>query len=105
MKLLLDECVDRRLAKSIEGHSVKTVPQMGWQAYKNGVLLKEAQSKFDVLITVDRNLYFQQSLKNLDIIVLVLCGKTNRLKDLLPLISKIHSTLKKPTPGKIYFLK
>lgn len=62
MKILLDECVDRRLAKDIVGHEVKTVPQMGWATIKNGELLTLAEREFDVFVTVDRNLSFQQNL-------------------------------------------
>jgi hypothetical protein len=62
VKLLLDECVDRRFAKELQGHFVKTVPQMGWATIKNGELLALAEKEFDVFITVDRNLSFQQNL-------------------------------------------
>jgi hypothetical protein len=51
---LLDECVDRRLARDIVGHQVSTVPQAGWAAVKNGELLALAEKKFDVFLTVDR---------------------------------------------------
>lgn len=60
MNLLLDECIDRRLAKQLKGHTVKTVPQMGWATTKNGRLLALAEGKLDVFVTVDRNLSFQQ---------------------------------------------
>lgn len=59
MKILLDECIDRRLAKDIAGHEVKTVPQMGWAATKDGELLALAEKDFEVFVTVDRNLSFQ----------------------------------------------
>ncbi len=59
MKLLLDECIDRRLAKAFPGHRVRTVPQMGWATVKNGRLLRLAEEEFDVFVTVDRNLAFQ----------------------------------------------
>ncbi len=62
MKVLLDECVDRRFAQEIIGHFVRTVPQMGWQAIKNGRLLVLAEKEFDVFVTVDRNLSFQKNL-------------------------------------------
>ena len=62
MRLLLDECIDRRLAREIEGHGVVTVPQAGWEGIRNGELLRLAQEQFDVFITVDRNLSFQQHL-------------------------------------------
>jgi hypothetical protein len=53
VKVLLDECVDRRFANDLPGHSVKTVPQMGWAAIKNGKLLALAEKEFDVLGSVD----------------------------------------------------
>jgi predicted nuclease of predicted toxin-antitoxin system len=62
VKILLDECIDRRLVKEIEGHEVVTVPQAGWAGIQNGELLRLAQAQFDVFVTVDRNLSFQQHL-------------------------------------------
>lgn len=62
MKLLLDECIDRRLVRDLAGHEVKTVPQMGWAGSKNGELLTLAAKEFDVFSTVDRNLSGQQNL-------------------------------------------
>jgi Domain of unknown function (DUF5615) len=98
VKLLLDECVDRRLAKDLGGHDVTTVPQMGWAGIKNGALLTLAEDEFDVFITVDRNLSFQQNLPEFDIAVLVLHATSNRLADLKPLAPKILATL--PTLAK-----
>jgi hypothetical protein len=99
VKLLLDECIDRRLAKDLEGHEVKTVPQMGWAGIKNGALLTLAENEFDAFITVDRNLSFQQNLPGFNIAVLVLHAKSNRLADLKPLAPKILSTLPTLTKG------
>ena len=62
MKVLLDECVDWRLARDIVGHDVKTARQMGWASIKNGELLALAAEQFDVFVTVDRNLSSQQNL-------------------------------------------
>ena len=98
MRLLLDECIDRRLAKDLEGHDVKTVPQVGWSGIKNGALLTLAEKEFDVFITVDRNLSFQQNLPNFNMAVIVLHAMSNRLADLKPLVPKILSTL--PTLAK-----
>jgi predicted nuclease of predicted toxin-antitoxin system len=72
VNILIDECIDRRLAKQLSGHLAKTVPQMGWAGIKDKELLRLAEIDFDVLITVDRNLPFQQNLAVLDIAVLVL---------------------------------
>jgi hypothetical protein len=101
MKILLDECVDRRLAPSLVGHDVKTVPQMGWAGVKNGVLLGLAEQEFDVFLTVDRNLAFQQVLPRFDIEVVVLEAATNRLVDLLPLIPKFLSSLSEAKLGEV----
>ncbi len=61
MKILLDECIDRRFVGELTGHKVKAVPQMNWASIKNGDLMKLAETEFDVFITVDRNLSFQQT--------------------------------------------
>ncbi|MEM9005410.1 MAG: DUF5615 family PIN-like protein [Cyanobacteria bacterium P01_F01_bin.86] len=85
MRLLLDECIDRRFARELMGHEVKTVPQMGWAGIKNGQLLTLAAQEFDVFITVDRNLSFEQNLPKFEIAVIVLQAYSNRLADLKPL--------------------
>lgn len=82
MRILLDECIDRRLAKEIDGHEMVTVPQAGWAGNKNGEWLVLAQQQFDVLVTVDRNLSFQQNLPQFNIAVVILQAPTNRLNDL-----------------------
>jgi predicted nuclease of predicted toxin-antitoxin system len=89
MKILLDECVDWRLSRDIIGHDVKTVRQMGWQTIKNGELMRLASGNFDVFVTVDRNLSFQQNLSAYSFSIIVLAAKTNRLADLRPLIPKL----------------
>jgi hypothetical protein len=100
VKVLLDECIDRRLAKDLEGHDVKTVPQMGWSGTKNGTLLTLAEKEFDAFLTVDRNLSFQQNLPKFNIAILILHATSNRLADLKPLAPKILSTLPTLTKGK-----
>lgn len=100
MKLLLDECIDRRLAKDIAGHEVKTVPQMGWATIKNGELLALAEKDFEVFVTVDRNLSFQQNLPRYNIAVIVLRARSNRLQDLRPLVPKLLEMLPMAKGGK-----
>jgi hypothetical protein len=60
--VLLDECVDWRLDRELASHEVKTARQRGWTALKNGELLGLASARFDVFITADRNLSFQQDI-------------------------------------------
>jgi hypothetical protein len=92
--LLLDECLDRRLARDIVGHDVSTVQQMGWAGIQNGELLQRAAAAaFDVFITGDRNLSFQQNLAELPLAVVVLKAPSNRLPDLKPLVPKLLAAL------------
>ncbi|MDQ3585743.1 MAG: hypothetical protein M3407_08225 [Acidobacteriota bacterium] len=95
---MLDECVDRRCAEELSPHEVKTVPQMGWAGIKNGQLLSLAEAEFEVFVTVDRNLSFQQNLSRYNIAVLILRATSNRLADLIPLASLAISVL--PTHSK-----
>jgi hypothetical protein len=89
------------LSHDIVGHDVKTARQMGWTTIKNGELLVLAAEHFDVFVTVDRNLAFQQSIGALHISVIVLRAKSNRLDDLKPLIPSLLATLGAAKPGRI----
>ena len=99
MNVFLDECVDWRLARDIVGHDVKTARQMGWTTIKNGELLALAAARFDVFITVDRNLSFQQNLGSFPIAVVVLRAKSNRLADLRPLVLGLLAAIESARPG------
>ena len=89
MKVLLDECLPRKLAAQLAGHEVMTVPQAGWAGIKNGRLLNLAAEYFEVFITADRNLSFQQNPATSEIAVIVLGARSNRLQSLLPLVPKV----------------
>ncbi len=101
MKILLDECLDRRLAKDMVEHEVKTVPQMGWATIKNGELLALAEKEFDVFLTVDRNLSFQQNLPRFNLAVIVLHASSNRLWDLRTLVPKLLESLPMAKRGEV----
>jgi len=101
VRILLDECIDRRFAREIEEHEVFTVPQMGWAGIKNGELLSRAQAQFDTFITVDRNLAFQLNVPQFTIAVIVLQAPTNRLKDLRPLLPILLQTLPTASKGRV----
>jgi len=64
MRVLLDECVPRPLSKLLTEHQVVTVQQAGWAGIKNGDLLRQAEGQFDVFVTADKNLRYQQMLKD-----------------------------------------
>lgn len=93
MRVLLDECVDWRLSRDIVGHEVRTTRQMGWSTITNGELLVLAAQEFDVFITVDRNLSFQQNLPTFDIAVIVLRAGSNRLTELRTLMPELLESI------------
>ena len=101
MKFLLDECIDHKLAREFVGYEVKTVPQMGWAGVKNGQLLTLAEAEFDVFITVDRNLSFQQNLPQFDLTVIVLQAPSNRLTDLKLLVAKVLAVAATAAKGQV----
>jgi hypothetical protein len=87
VKLLLDECVTRFVKRDLAGHDIHTVEEAGLKGLENGDLLRAASGTYDVLITVDQNLPYQQNFAGLNIAILVLAAKRNsyaRLKPLLP---------------------
>ena len=99
MRVLLDECVPRRLRRELAGHEAVTVTERGWSGVKNGSLLKLAEAEFDVFLTVDQNLRFQQNLKDFDIAVVLLIARDNRLTTLLPLAPAPQEVLSQIKPG------
>jgi hypothetical protein len=98
--VLLDECVDRRLAQAIVGHKVQTVPRMGWAGKRNGELLSLAAADFDAFITVDRNLPTQHDIAQYDIAVVILIASSNRVADLLPLVPALLAKLNSVKSGE-----
>ncbi len=99
--MLLDECVDVRLAKSLARLEVRTVADQGWLGISNGRLLALAAAEFDVFVTVDRNLSFQQHLSQFDIAVILLRAKTSRLDDLALLVPELLSALPSARKGVV----
>ena len=101
MRVLLDKCVPKRLANEFQNHDVSTVTKEGWNGTKNGDLLKLAASRFDVFVTVDQNLEYQQNLEESGISVVVLETESNRLDVLRPLVADVEKTLTTLKPGEI----
>ena len=104
MKVFVDECVDWRLSREIVGHEVKTARQMRWSTVKNGELLALAAKEFNVFVTVDRNLSFQQNLPAFAIAVIVLRAKTNRLSDLHPLVPELLASIPTAKPRAVTYV-
>ena len=89
MNILLDENLDWRLRRDLPGHTVESVPLIGWAGLKNGALLAEAEKQFDVLLTMDSNMVHQQNLARFRIAVIALQARSNRLVDTRPLMPKV----------------
>ena len=102
MRVLLDECVPRRLRQELVGHDVHTVPEMGWSGEKNGELLRLMGGQgFEVLLTVDQSIRRQQNLQAAGVAVVVLVAVSNRLSDLVPLIRSALTALGAIKPGDV----
>lgn len=103
VRILLDECLPKKLKYRIEELDseflVETTPEMGWASLSNGDLLSAAETKFDVFLTSDKNLSFQQSIPSSSIQVVLLKAVTNTYEDLLPLVQKLPPIVKDHKPG------
>jgi predicted nuclease of predicted toxin-antitoxin system len=103
MKILIDECLPAALRGTLIelGHECETVRRAGYGSKKNGELLSLAEGKWDVLLTSDRNIRYQQNIAGRNVSILVLCAKSNRLEDLLPLIPACANALLSIPPGRV----
>ena len=102
MPVLLDECVSEQLRHHLPGHECQTVRYAGFAGLENGELLKKAEAaQFDVLLTVDRGFEYQLNLADRRIAVVVFCGKSVLLEDLLPLMANCLDRLGSIRPGQV----
>ncbi|MBA3649549.1 MAG: DUF5615 family PIN-like protein [Chitinophagales bacterium] len=106
MKILLDENLPRRLKFQLKEYEIFTVRELQWDAFKNGVLLKMmVQENFEIFITADQNLEYQQNLRSLPITVIVLIIPTLRYDDIKPLIPKLIELIPKAEKSKIFHIE
>ncbi len=101
MRVLLDECLPRRLKRELVGHDAKTAPEMGWASQTNGELLALAAADFDFFLTGDRNLSYEQNLTAFDIAVIVLVAASNRIDDLRPLVPQVLEAFATANAGTV----
>lgn len=102
MRVLIDECVDERLRLLFPDHDCQTARYAGLAGLKNGRLLEAAEKAgFEAMITVDQNIPDQQNLEGRSISLVVLCGPTNRLHDLEPLVPGAISALRSIGRGEV----
>ncbi len=102
MQILLDECVPKPLKRELTDYEVCTVVEMGWAGKKNGELLKPmSEAGFTILLTTDQNLRFQQNLQQTGVAIVVMVAVSNRLPELVPLMSSTRSALNKVAAGEV----
>jgi len=101
VRVLLDECVPRRLKRQLVGHDARTVPEMGWASKRNGDLLALASAEFEVFLTVDRNLSYQQDVSAFNIAIVVLVARSNSIDHLRPLVPRILTALTNDLRGRV----
>lgn len=101
VRVLLDECLPRKLKRHLLGHEVSTAAEAGAAGKKNGDLLRLAEARFDVLLTADRNLSFQQDLSRFDLAVVVLAAPSNAIEELEPLMSEVLRKLPTLSSGQV----
>jgi len=100
-RILFDENVPRKFRSHLIGHSIATVQELGWSSLRNGELLRQANEQFDVLVTVDKNLRYQQNFTGLSIAVITILVRFNKLPFLIPMAPRILAALRTLTPGQV----
>ena len=100
IRVLLDENLPRKLKWLLETETV-TVPERGWSGIKNGPLLRLAASEFDVLLTIDRGIEYQQNLTDIKLCLIVLSSNSNDIDDIVPLVPSINAALREAAPGRV----
>jgi len=101
MRVLLDECVPRKLRNELPGHDVKTVADMKWAGTKNGELLQRAASQFDALVTVDQGIPYQQNLAGIALALIIVQAPGNDIKDLRPALPELLRVLATIQAGQV----
>ena len=102
MKVLLDECLPKDFCKSLPEHECHTARRAGFGGKTNGDLLTAAElAGFNVLITVDKSIPYQQSLAARKLAVVILWALSNDLEDLLPLATACIRALRSIKPGQV----
>ena len=105
MKILLDECVSRKVKSLLVEHEVFTVTEIGLSGFKNGNLLARAESEgFDILLTIDKNMSSQQSISKFNLTLVVLDVFRSNIKYLSPLIPSFLNQIDSFQRRKVYII-
>ena len=105
MKILLDECVTKKLKTSLSSHETVTVNEMGWNGVKNGNPLSLCtENNFDVLLTIDKNMMFQHHIANYNITVVIFNSSSSKTEELIKFIPVFERQVKQFKKKKAYLI-
>jgi predicted nuclease of predicted toxin-antitoxin system len=103
-RVLFDENLPRQLRRELSEFSIRTVQEEGWGSFKNGQLLRRAETTFEVLVTADRRMQFQQNLSSFSIGIVVIRTPRLRLQTLLPIIEELRIAIATVKPGELVII-
>jgi len=104
-RVLLDECLPKKLKQEFVHCAVSTVTEQGWAGKKNGDLMRAAHGQFDVFVTADQNLPYQQNLAYTGVGVIILTTVNNRIQTLAPLMPQVNKVLETIAAGQVVVIK
>ena len=104
MKILLDECVPFKLKSKLASHRVYSVKMMAWAGIKNGELITLADSQFDIFITIDKNLSYQQNLNRIRMAIVLISVSNNKLNTILEKSDSLNRLISDMEPSKFYII-
>lgn len=105
MTILLDHCLPKRLRRSLPGHTVTTTREKRWEEIRNGELLSLAEEQFEVFLTIDKGIKYQQNFTGRAIAVITLRAVNNRIETLVPLMPQVLALLPTVQPGQVYLVQ
>ncbi len=105
MTILLDHCLPKRLRRSLAGYAVTTAREMRWEEIGNGELLSLAEEQFDMFLTIDKGIKYQQNFTGRNIAVITFRAANNRIDTLIPLMPQALALLSNVEPGRVYVVE
>jgi hypothetical protein len=105
VRVLVDACVDPRVAELLGAHQVKTAHQLGWHGLKDNVLLSRLQGHFDVLVTIDRGIEFEHNLGKLRLAIVVVHVEKNKIEFYRPLAAALLEAIDRLAPGEVIHVR
>ena len=99
-RVLFDENLPRQLRRDLPEFEIRTVQQEGWGAYRNGELLRRAEKTFEVLVTADRRMQYQQRLSSFAIGIIVIITPRLRLQELRTVVEELRESIARVKPGE-----